>query len=157
MWGRGSRADWFFIEGADTELRKRAEHRFAVAVTVVDTNQRGFMRDLSQWSTEAAELLARQEGHPGWPAKLTPDHWQVIDYVRAHYHPTVANGAKPSLARICDDLDLTKNEFSRLFPGGLNSVLRISGMPGPRRSANGSQLSAGQRLRAGDWWARLTA
>ncbi len=157
MWGRGSRADWFFVEGEDKHTREKAERRLTAMGTPVETNQRGFMRDLSQWSPSVAQFLIHQEGHPKGPHELTSNHWRVIDYVRTHYHPNLAsgNGGKPSLSRIRSDLNLTRGEFSQLFPGGLKSALRISGLPGPRRSAKVS-LSPAQRLRAGDWWGRLT-
>jgi TusE/DsrC/DsvC family sulfur relay protein len=159
MWGRGSRADWFFTEDQDGEVRRRIERRFAAEERPVDINQRGFLRKLSDWSPEAAKFLAHQEGHPTGTSALTPDHWPVIEYLRAHYHPAVfsGNGNRPSLESVCDDLDLTKKRFLELFPGGVRGALRISGLPGPRRSANGKPLSAAEQARAGDWWARLSS
>jgi TusE/DsrC/DsvC family sulfur relay protein len=159
MWGRGSRADWFFTEAEDGEVRRRIARRFAAVDKPVDTNQRGFVRDLSQWSPAVAKFLAHQERHPDGSHELTPDHWHVIEYLRVHYHPAVLsdNGGRPSLDKVCDDVGLTKKRFLELFPGGLKAALRVSGLPGPRRSGNGKPLSTAEKARAGDWWARLSS
>jgi sulfur relay (sulfurtransferase) DsrC/TusE family protein len=159
MWGRGSRVDWFFTEAEDGEVRRRIARRYAAVESPIDINQRGFVRDLSQWSPAAAKFLAHQEGHPNGSRELTPGHWHVIHYLRVHYHPAVLSDhrGRPSLDRVCDDVGLTKRRFLELFPGGLKAALRVSGLPGPRRSANGSPLPEAAKARAGDWWARLSS
>lgn len=159
MWGRGSRSDWFFTQSEDREMRRRIASRYAAPEQPVDTNQRGFMRTLSQWSPAAARFLAHQEGHRNGSGELTPDHWHIIQHLRAHYHPAVLSDkvARPSLDTVCEELGLTKKRFLDLFPGGMKAALRISGFPGPRRSGNEIALSAAAQARAGDWWARLTS
>ena len=159
MWARGSRADWFFTESADKEVRRRTARRFAAEARPVDTNQRGFVKDLSQWTPDAAKFLARQEGHPDGPRELREEHWRVIGYLRSRFHPEVSsgNGSRPSLEIICEDLKLTRKRFLELFPGGVKAAMRISGLPGPRRSRNGKPLSVGEQARTGDWWARLSS
>jgi TusE/DsrC/DsvC family sulfur relay protein len=125
----------------------------AVAETPVEVNERGFMTDLSQWTPGAALFLARRQGLKDWPRELTSDHWRVIDYMRTYYEAT---GNAPSLRYTCRALGLTKKQFSRLFPGGLMTVRRISGLPGVRRSADGRELSMAQQLLTRNWWERLT-
>jgi TusE/DsrC/DsvC family sulfur relay protein len=126
----------------------------AAVETPVEVNERGYMIDLSRWSPGVALFLARRQGLAGWPRKLTADHWRVIEYTRTHYHRT---GAAPSLRKTCAALGLTKRQFRDLFPGGLTTVRRVSGLPGPRRSARGPGLSKGQQLLASSWWERLTS
>jgi TusE/DsrC/DsvC family sulfur relay protein len=121
--------------------------------TPVEVNERGFMLDLSQWTPGAALYLARRQGLDNWPRGFTSEHWRVIEYTRAYFHAT---GNAPSLRFTCKALSLTKKQFSRLFPGGLATVRRISGLPGPRRSANRRELSAAQQLLTANWWERLT-
>ena len=121
--------------------------------TPVEVNERGFMMDLSRWTPGAALYLARRQGLDNWPYELTSRHWRVIEYTRAYYHAT---GNAPSLRFTCKALRLTKKQFSRLFPGGLMTVRRMSGLPGPRRSANRRELSAAQQLLTANWWERLT-
>jgi TusE/DsrC/DsvC family sulfur relay protein len=123
------------------------------AETPVEVNERGFMLDLSQWTPGAALYLARRQGLDNWPRGFTSEHWRVIEYTRAYFHAT---GNAPSLRFTCKALGLTKKQFSRLFPGGLVTARRISGLPGPRRSANRRELSAAQQLLTANWWERLT-
>jgi TusE/DsrC/DsvC family sulfur relay protein len=121
--------------------------------TPVEVNEKGFMIDPSQWAPEAALFLARRQGIPKWPQQLTSDHWRIIYYMRAYCH---AAGNVPSLRYTCKALGMTKKRFGRLFPGGLITVRRIAGLPGPRRPANGHELSLARELLARNWWEQLT-
>jgi TusE/DsrC/DsvC family sulfur relay protein len=119
----------------------------------VEVNEKGFMIDPSKWTREAALFLARRQGIPKWPQELASDHWRVIYYMRAYYH---AIGNVPSVRYTCKALDMTKKRFGRLFPGGLMTVRRIAGLPGPRRPANSRELSLARELLARNWWEQLT-
>jgi TusE/DsrC/DsvC family sulfur relay protein len=147
------------IMNSTTEvLEKRAEAGTAPASRVlqetpVEVNERGFMTDLTQWTPEVAWYLARRQGVEDWPREFTSDHWRVIDYMRTYYEAT---GNAPSLRYTCKALGLAKKRFSRLFPGGLVTARRISGLPGNRRSASRAELSTAQRLLSGNWWEHLT-
>jgi TusE/DsrC/DsvC family sulfur relay protein len=130
----------------------KAEAATEAATTVqeapVEVNHLGFMTDPSQWTPGAALFLARRQGLRDWPRELASDHWRVIDFMRTYYHAT---GNAPSLRYTCKVLGLTKKRFSRLFPGGLMTVRRISGLPGPRKAANRYE-----QWLTRDWWAILT-
>lgn len=115
----------------------------------VEVDARGFMTDPSQWTPGAALFLARRQGLKDWPRELGSDHWRVIDFMRTYYHAT---GNAPSLRYTCKMLGLTKRRFSRLFPGGLKTVRRISGLAGPRKPANRYE-----QWLTRDWWAHLTS
>ncbi|OFW66279.1 MAG: hypothetical protein A2Y74_03775 [Actinobacteria bacterium RBG_13_63_9] len=119
-----------------------------ISETPVEVNHLGFMTDPSQWNPGAALFLARRQGLRDWPRELGSDHWRVIDFMRT-YHQTTGNA--PSLRYTCKALGLTKKRFSRLFPGGLMTVRRISGLPGPRKAANRYE-----QWLTRDWWAHLT-
>ncbi len=120
----------------------------AVSETPVELNERGFMTDLSQWSPGAALFIARRQGLRDWPGELASDHWRVIDFMRTYHEAT---GNAPSLRYTCKALGMAKKRFSRLFPGGLMTVRRIAGLPGPRKAA-----SRRERLLTRDWWGFLT-
>jgi TusE/DsrC/DsvC family sulfur relay protein len=137
----------------DNKVQTGADAVAAVEEIPVEVNERGFMRDPSQWSFGAALFLARRQGLKDWPRELLSDHWRVIDFMRSYHEAT---GNAPSLRYTCRALGLTKRQFSRLFPGGLMTVRRISGLPGPRRCANRRELSIAQQLSARNWWERLT-
>jgi len=146
-------------ESATTPDHEVKRSKTAVQVLVaerpgeVELNERGFMLDLSQWTPQAAEELARHQGLPRELDGLSPDHWRVIDYMRSQYHHT---GTAPSVREICASIVLSKRQFISLFPNGLLMARRIAGLPGPRRSANGTAPSPSQQVLAGNWWLRLT-
>jgi TusE/DsrC/DsvC family sulfur relay protein len=125
----------------------------AISETPVEVNEKGFMIDPSQWASGVALFLARRQGVPKWPRELTSDHWRVIHCMRAYYQET---GNAPSLRYTCKALGMTKKRFARLFPGGLMTVRRIAGLPGPRRPANGSEKSLARELLTRNWWEQLT-
>lgn len=131
-----------------TKVEPAAEAVATVRETPVEVNHLGFMTDPSQWTPGAAVFLARRQGLRDWPRELVSDHWRVIDFMRT-YHETTGNA--PSLRYTCKALGLTKKRFSRLFPGGVVTLRRISGLPGPRKPATRQE-----RLLTRDWWAKLT-
>jgi len=124
-----------------------------VAEKAVEVNERGFMKDLSQWTPGAAQYLATHQGAPRGLDRLTADHWRVIDYMRSYFYRV---GKIPSDGQVCKDLGLRRSELSQLFPGSMTTARRIAGLPGPRRSANGRKLSPSQQVLARDWWAHFT-
>ncbi|RYF14952.1 MAG: TusE/DsrC/DsvC family sulfur relay protein [Comamonadaceae bacterium] len=46
----------------------------------IATDSEGYLRDLRDWSEDFARALALQEG-----LVLTPEHWEVIRFLRAYY------------------------------------------------------------------------
>lgn len=132
-----------------TKVEAATEARATVRESPVEVDVRGFMTDPSQWTPGAALFLARHQGLRDWPRELASDHWRVIDFMRT-YHQTTGNA--PSLRYTCRALGLTKKQFSRLFPGGVMTVRRMSGLPGPRKAANKRE-----RLLTRDWWTILTS
>jgi len=52
-----------------------------IAGVTVDVNDEGFLTDPNQWTREVAVEIARSEGIDD----LTPQHWQVIDFMRTEY------------------------------------------------------------------------
>jgi len=57
-----------------------AQRSVMVEGQAVPTDSEGYLLHLSDWSEAFAEALAREEG-----LVLTPAHWELIRYLRAHY------------------------------------------------------------------------
>jgi tRNA 2-thiouridine synthesizing protein E len=141
-------------ESGDTREREQqaAGTEAQIQEFPVDVDERGFMRDLSRWTPEAATYLARRQGLPQELDQLTPEHWQVIGHIREHYGRV---GGAPSRQDVCANAGLNKQGFSRLFPGGLMMAIRVSGLPGPQGSSDGRVPDAHQVLTR-NWWAKLS-
>ncbi len=89
--------------------------------------------DISEWNREAGGTLAVAEG-----LKLTDDHWEVIDFLRAYY----LEKGKPANARVVADALSThfadrggRGFLYRLFPDGpVTQGSRIAAIPIPAYS-----------------------
>jgi len=46
----------------------------------IETDEEGSLADLKAWNEDVAKALARVEN-----CELTPDHWEVIQFLRAYY------------------------------------------------------------------------
>jgi tRNA 2-thiouridine synthesizing protein E len=61
---------------------KRDMQRTVVAAgRAIPTDSEGYLLNLGDWSEDFAQALAREEG-----LELTPEHWEVIRFLRQHYH-----------------------------------------------------------------------
>jgi len=94
--------------------------------TPVEVTDRGFIRDPSQWTPEAARFLARRQGYGQALEHLTDDHWRVIECIRSCYQ---RHGVAPSRQTVCSELGLTKKQYYQLFPGTMKTAYRVSGLP----------------------------
>lgn len=57
-----------------------APRTIPVGARAVATDPEGYLLDRSDWSEDFARALAKEEG-----LVLTPDHWEVIHYLRDYY------------------------------------------------------------------------
>ena len=48
---------------------------------IIETDEEGFLLNMSDWSRELAVFMAQQDGY----IELTPAHWEIIDLVREWY------------------------------------------------------------------------
>ncbi len=91
----------------------------------------GYLANLDQWSTDAAEQLAALEG-----ITLTPAHWEVINALRVFYQQYhLAPSQRPFVKHIANTLGSKKGNsiyLMQLFPGSPAKVAaRIAGLPRP--------------------------
>ena len=101
----------------------------------VDWDQEGYIADPRQWSRELADDLARDAG----VSALGPDHWKVIDYLRAHY---LQNHTLPPKKILCHELDLREGCIEQLFGDDMRTAWRIAGLPNPGEEARTYMSSA---------------
>ena len=100
-------------------------------VTSPALDRDGYLKDLSQWSEDLARDLA-----DGLDVTLTPDHWRVINMVRAFHAETgVAPAMRPlvKLARLRIGEEFGSSiALMRLFPGNpAKLIAKIGGLPRP--------------------------
>ncbi len=95
----------------------------------------GYLVDPRQWTEAVAENLARREG-----IELTPDHWDVLRFMRAWYDEhQVAADARFVIRHLMDRLGPgARNYLFELFPYGYpGQACKIAGMRRPRTWSTG--------------------
>ena len=95
------------------------------------TDKEGYLRDLTDWSPEVAEWLARREG-----IALTSEHWRIIRLVRAFYAAhDLSPAMRPLVRQVRAELGASKGSslyLLKLFPGNPAKVVaKIAGLPRP--------------------------
>lgn len=104
--------------------------KFILNETANFSDPQGYLLGLEEWNRDVAEKYAREEG-----IELTPEHWEVVGYLRTHYkeHGPVQHARE--LVRALD-ARFARNGGSKhlyqLFPGGpVRQASRIAGLPAP--------------------------
>lgn len=97
----------------------------------------GNLIDLHRWSEGLAEYMAQKEG-----IKLSPDHWEVLNFLRKFYFEYgVAPMVKILMRELADELgtDRANREYLYgLFPQGPSRQgSRIAGLPEPQGCIDG--------------------
>lgn len=98
---------------------------------LLETNNDGYLQDLNDWSADVAQAMARADR-----CELTPDHWEVINFLRAYYveyriAPPVRRLVKEMGERLGADKGNSRYLY-RLFPDGpAKQACRYAGLPSP--------------------------
>jgi len=96
------------------------------AGTEVTVNDEGFFADAQQWRAEMAPEIAREAG----VGALTPQHWQVVSFMRHEY---AEKGTGPSVRALSKTSGVSIKELYQLFPKGpAKLAAKIAGIPKPR-------------------------
>ena len=96
-----------------------------------ETDNDGYLKDSSTWSEGLAEVIAEQEG-----IALTPEHWEVVRFVRAFYlefntSPAIRMLVK-AMAKAYGEEKGNSRYLFRLFPKGpAKQATKIAGLPKP--------------------------
>ncbi|HKK05044.1 MAG: TusE/DsrC/DsvC family sulfur relay protein [Gammaproteobacteria bacterium] len=92
-------------------------------------DEEGFLIEPEDWSEAVAEELAAECG-----LTLTPDHWDVIRFMRDHYDEhRVAVDARFVIKYLSETKGAGRNYLFELFPYGyVQQTCKIAGMRRPR-------------------------
>ena len=94
-----------------------------IAGKTVAVNEEGYMTDLSQWSPEIANELAKESN-----LELSPRHFEVLEYLQTQYK----NEVPLTIRRVGTSGVVDIKEFYALFPAGpLKISSKIAGIPKP--------------------------
>ena len=97
-----------------------------LAGTTVDLNDEGFFTEPEQWNEDVAVELAKEAGID----ELTPDHWKVLEFMRAEYFE---KGTGPTVRVLGKTSGVSVKELYQLFPKGpAKLAAKIGGIPKPR-------------------------
>lgn len=94
-----------------------------VAGLDISVDGEGYLTDLSQWTREVAEEIAKEEG-----IEMTDQHWKVIEYIQESFR----NKESLSIRSLGKRGPVSIKEFYALFPEGpLKKASKIAGIPKP--------------------------
>jgi tRNA 2-thiouridine synthesizing protein E len=96
-----------------------------------ETDEEGYLVNLSDWTEDVAKYLAEQENLP-----LSENHWEVINFLREYYNeyqiaPAVRVLTKAIAKKLGADKGNSKYLYE-LFPyGPAKQACKIAGLPKP--------------------------
>lgn len=98
---------------------------------VLETDPRGYLQHLEDWSEAVAEAMARADG-----IDLGADHWAVLNILRGYYREyTIAPAVRILVKKMARELGREKGNtryLYRLFPDGpARQACRYAGLPRP--------------------------
>jgi tRNA 2-thiouridine synthesizing protein E len=99
--------------------------------TVVETDEEGYITDISLWTRELAEFIAKDEN-----IEMTDDHWEVVNFLREYYEEyQIAPAVRVLIKAIKKSLGVDKGNSKylyELFPyGPAKQACKIAGLPKP--------------------------
>lgn len=103
---------------------------YAANGKTIEATESGFLVSQDEWDKEVAEAIAASEG-----LTLTPDHWDVIEYLRDAYFNN--NGEQPNNRAILKAMQekwagrkVDNKTLFDLFPGNPSKQAgKIAGLP----------------------------
>lgn len=98
---------------------------------VLETDEEGYLQNLSDWSIEVATKMASRDG-----IELTDNHWEVIGFLRQYYDeykiaPAIRILTKAMAKKLGREKGNTRYLY-KLFPDGpAKQACRYAGLPKP--------------------------
>ena len=102
-----------------------------VSGKTLETDEEGYLTNLSDWTEEAAEVIAKTED-----IQLTENHWEVVNFLREYYDefqiaPAVRVLTKAIGKKFGKEKGNSKYLYE-LFPyGPAKQACKIAGLPKP--------------------------
>ena len=97
----------------------------------IESDEEGYLSNINEWTPELAELLAKDE-----KIELTPEHWEVIDFLREYYEeyqiaPAIRVLVKAMKKKYGKEKGSNKYLYE-LFPyGPAKQACKVGGLPKP--------------------------
>ena len=97
----------------------------------IETDEEGYITDISQWSAELAAVIAQSEN-----IDMDDDHWEVVNFLRNYYEEyQIAPAVRVLTKAINKSLGPEKGNSKylyELFPyGPAKQACKIAGLPKP--------------------------
>ena len=99
--------------------------------TTYETDEEGYLLNLSEWNEEIGKVLAQGEN-----VDMTPAHWEVVNFLRDYYNEyQIAPAVRVLTKAIGKQLGAEKGNSKylyELFPyGPAKQACKIAGLPKP--------------------------
>lgn len=104
---------------------------YEFAGKTIEHDEEGYLADVNEWSPELADLIAKGDQLP-----LTPEHWEVINFLREYYAeyqiaPAIRVLVKAVKKAFGEEKGNNKYLYE-LFPyGPAKQACKIAGLPKP--------------------------
>ncbi len=97
----------------------------------IATDEEGYITNLSDWTPELAEVIAKAEG-----VEMTDEHWAVVNFLRDYYEEyQIAPAVRVLIKSIKKSMgpEVGNNKYMyELFPyGPAKQACKIAGLPKP--------------------------
>ncbi len=98
---------------------------------VAEHDEEGYLTDIGEWNVDLANLIAKGEN-----IEMTPDHWEVVNFLRDYYEeyqiaPAVRILVKEMTKKFGKEKGDQKALYA-LFPHGpAKQACKIAGLPKP--------------------------
>lgn len=99
----------------------------------IETDAEGYLLDYTQWNEDMVPLLAKKEA-----IELTPEHWEVVLFVREFYQefhtsPAVRMLVKAMAKKYGEEKGNSKYLFKLFKEGPAKQATKLAGLPKPAK------------------------
>lgn len=112
-------------------MQDQTLYRYLDLKKTIQLDPEGYLVNQAEWNPSVVALMAEEEG-----LSLTPEHWEIIEVVRAFYQRyEMAPAMRPLVKATKNALGEEKGRsiyLMQLFPGSpAKRIARLAGLPKP--------------------------